>query len=604
LFSVRRPKLLDRSVINEILAKSDLVALIGSHISLRKQGQHFIGLCPFHSERSPSFHVRQDRGFFKCFGCGVGGDAIRFIERIENLPFLEAARVLAKRVGVNVESHSDSHSNERRELREVIYSANAFAAQFYHRFLLMSPHAHEARMYCERRGITANVIERFKLGYAPNGWNGLRDELRQADIPDSVGVQAGLLREGQNGIYDFYRDRLMIPTMAITGETVAFGGRALGNEEPKYLNTSSTPVYAKGKMLFGLNLARRAVNLSGSFILVEGYLDCIALHKAGFEHAVATLGTAFTADQAALLKRFTNNVYVSFDADKAGQSAMLKSLAILNEVGCRARVIDIPAGQDPDSVIQAGGTAAFQALIAGSREAAAVLIDEKLSALDDGFHNQSEKVEAAERIVREESRADWDRWRLYVAEKLGLSITELRSSITLPAPKHHALGNPTELVRKRSIVPPSRERELLSILLEEPALLADYKQRISPHRIRDARLNRLYTLMSEAEQLETGVDVLVVANGDELAAEAMLLLMTPERSTAVRFATTEERREALDRIVEALAREDDERRRRVLREQIDDFLTRGVSPPADLVAKHREVEARLIKGMRPGDKAT
>lgn len=590
--------MIDRSVIAEILAKSDIVALIGGHVALRRQGQHFIGLCPFHSERSPSFHVRQDRAFFKCFGCGVGGDAIRFIERIENLSFLEAARFLAKRVGVEVERET-AFSSKAREQRDAIYAANALATDFFAKRLAHAPDAHVAREYCRSRGIDAAAIERFRLGYAPHSWNALRDELRQAGITDDVSLQAGLLKDGQRGLYDVYRHRLIIPTTTVTGEIVAFGGRALEGEEPKYLNTSTTPVYSKGKLVFGLAQARRAVGTTGAFIVVEGYLDCIALHRAGFEHAVASLGTAFTAEQAALLKRFTTNVYVAFDADRAGQEAMLKSLEILKVAGCKARVVDLPSGEDPDSVVQKGGPAAFAALLSASREATLVLIDEKLRQLNDGFHTQTEKVEAAEKIVRDEPRADWDRWRLHVAETLNIPVDDLRRAIG-PVALHRsfAVGNPTEAVRQRSLALPSRERDLLTILLEEPTLFAEYRNRISPHRIRDRRLNRLYMQLCAAEQLETGIDVLMAANGDELASEALLYLTTQERSSAIRFANSEERRQALDGIVASFTREDDERRRRVLSEQIDDYLNRGATVPAELLAQHHAVESRLVKVVR------
>lgn len=597
--------LLDRSIIAEILAKTDIVALIGNHVSLRRRGQHFVGLCPFHTERSPSFHVRHDRGYFKCFGCGVGGDAIRFIERIENLPFVEAAKFLAKRAGVEIVEEFSPQAQEKRELREAIYEANHVATQFFHRMLLTAPEAEGAREYCRRRAIDAASIERFTLGYAPNSWSALADELRRAGVAEDIALQAGLLKEGQRGAYDFYRDRLMIPTSALTGEIVAFGGRALGDEEPKYLNTATTPVYTKGRLLFGLAQARRAVGTAGAFIVVEGYLDCIALHRAGFTHAVASLGTAFTPEQAQLLKRFSANIYLAFDADRAGQGAMHKSLEAfqaLQEAECRVRVVELPAGEDPDSLIRAGGPEAFAKVLEKSRRGVEVMIDYEIDKLDDNFHDDSDRATAAEAIVRRQPRAEWDRWRVYVAEKLRLPINDLRRAMTGPLARPVPMSNPgfaaAPPVRPPVPLPP-RERDILRILADDPALVRDYRDRIGAERFRDTRLRRLYTLLAEAEQLESNVDVLVLVQSDPVAEEALFLLTSAERSVAVRFADSDARRSALDDILGAYAREDDERERRRLAEEIDRCLVERIEVPPELLARHHELQTKLVRVLRP-----
>lgn len=322
---------IDRDVIKEVLERTDIGAFIGTYLTLHKRGRDLVGLCPFHGEKTPSFHVHPDRGFFKCFGCGAAGNAIDFLMKLENAPFPEALRALAKRCGVEIEAESPDKARARSE-KEAIYEANALAAAFFSRVLRMEQAGAPARAYCEQRGLAPATIEAFKIGYAPPRWQGLVDELRAGGVDLNLAVKAGLLKLGQQGPYDFYRGRLMIPTSSTTGEIVAFGGRSLDGSEPKYLNTSSTPVYTKGRSLFALNVARRAVlENEGTLIIVEGYLDCIMLHQAGFRNAVASLGTAFTAEQAAELRKYAERVFVCFDGDAAGGAATAKSIDLLGE---------------------------------------------------------------------------------------------------------------------------------------------------------------------------------------------------------------------------------------------------------------------------------
>src|SRR5215469_4926548 len=286
----------DQGVIREVHSRIDIATFIGQYVPLKKRGRDLVGLCPFHGEKTPSFHVHPEEGYFKCFGCSAAGDVIAFVQKLENLSFPDAVRMLAAKAGVELEPEDPRAARARSE-REAIYEANRLAAAYF-AAELAGPSGAAARAYCERRGFGQAVIEKFQLGYAPEGWQGLTDELRRHGIEPELAAKAGLLKQGQRGHYDFYRNRLMIPTKATTGEVIAFGGRALGDEEPKYLNTSTTPVYTKGEHLFALNVARREAAQKDAFIVVEGYLDCIALHQAGFHNAVASLGTAFTAEQA------------------------------------------------------------------------------------------------------------------------------------------------------------------------------------------------------------------------------------------------------------------------------------------------------------------
>ncbi len=596
-----RPALpIDRSVIAEVLAKTDLVTLIGSHVALRRRGQHFIGLCPFHSERSPSFHVRQDRGFFKCFGCGVGGDAIRFVERIDNLPFPEALAQLAQRAGV-VLKEATEYDNKARVFREAIGAANAIAALYFHRTLLNAPEAQAARDYCTQRGLDSAAIEQFRLGFAPDRWDGLVEMLNAAGVEESIALQAGLLKRGQHGVYDFYRNRLMVPTTSVTGEIVAFGGRSLDGSEPKYLNTTTTPIYTKGHMLYGLNYARRSAGIKGALILVEGYLDCIAMHRAGFDYTVASLGTAFTPEQAELLRRYAQHVYLAYDGDAAGQDATEKALVVLDAAGVKARVVVFAAGEDPDSFLRTRGSAALQTLLDNAPRASEYRIDRALTSLDDGFRSPGERAAEMERVILQEPLLERDRLRVRVAERLGVGIDDLRRTIaSQPLP---TLVRPFWTQRLPvSSMPANREREIMALFVEEPALVAEYRDLILPERLRDAGCRHFYEQLLAHATMESSTDVLVAVSNDDEANKVLLSLVGEERSQAVRFHDGAERRAYLDQVVAKFLREDDERRRRELDKQVDALLLQGVPIPEELVAEQKLIQTRLARVVRAGEK--
>jgi DNA primase len=589
---------IDRGVIAEVLAKTDLMTLIGSHVALTRRGQHFIGLCPFHSERSPSFTVRQDRGFFKCFGCGVGGDAIRFVERIENVPFGEALRMLARQAGVTIAEETE-YENKQRSLREAIAAANEIAANYFHRALLESPEAEKARNYCESRGLDAAALERFRIGYAPAGWNGLGDRLKADRVEDDVALQAGLLKQGQRGLYDFYRDRLMFPTTSITGEIVAFGGRSLDGSEPKYINTTTTPLYTKGKMLYGLQTARRSAGTTGAMIVVEGYLDCIAMQRAGFEHTVASLGTAFTVEQAELLRRYAGNVFVAYDGDAAGQGATDKALEILEKAELKARVVELDEGEDPDSFLRAHGSDAMRIALEKAPRASEYRIDRSLVRLQDGFRSASDIAAAVEPILMNEPPLERDRLRVRIAQKLGLSIEEVRRAVV---PRRPPLRQEFARAAKPFVPAAGRDREILALLVEEPALIAEYRDRILPERLRDPRCRKLYQRFLAYETMESASDVLASVSEDPEIGEVLLALSGEERSSTVRFRNGAERRAHLDKVVAALTREDDERRRREIAGQIDALLSDGNPVPQELIDEQRAIQTRLARILRAGEK--
>ena len=353
----------DQDVLREIRARVDIAAFIGAHVPLKKRGNDLVGLCPFHAEKTPSFHVHPDRGFFKCFGCGAGGDVITFVQKSENVGFVDAVRTLASKAGVELEPENPRAMRARSE-REAMYEANRIAAAYFMR-MLADDRGAGARAYYRQRGFSAATVERFCLGYAPDSWNGLVSELERNRVDLALAGRAGLVKSGQHGYYDFYRNRLMVPTYSTTGEVIAFGGRAIGEGEPKYLNTTTTPVYTKGHHLFALNLARRAAQSDRTLIVVEGYFDCIALHQGGFENAVAALGTSFTAEQAAELRKYAEYVFLCFDGDAAGSAAATKAIEVaskeIEHTGSSVRIVLLPPDDDPDSFVRLHGAEQFRA---------------------------------------------------------------------------------------------------------------------------------------------------------------------------------------------------------------------------------------------------
>jgi DNA primase len=592
---------IDEGAIREILARAEIGDFIGNYVQLRKRGADLVGLCPFHGEKTPSFHVHPDRGFFKCFGCGAGGDVIAFYQRIENLTFPEAARQLAKRSGLELEPESPAAARVRSE-KEQINAANGLAEAFFHRTLRLSPEGAEARAYCQRRGLATATIESFKLGYALDSWDALVRELSASGVDLAVAAKGGLLKMGQHGYYDFYRNRLMIPTYATTGEVVAFGGRALDDSEPKYLNTSTTPVYMKGgkerleegkgwkgsfgSCLFALNLARRAAVEREAVIVVEGYFDCIMLHQAGLINAVASLGTAFTGQQAAELRRYAERIFLCFDADAAGGAATLKSIDVLTESGCTAYIVQLPPGEDPDSFVRTQGADAFTRQLETALPWIQFKLDREIAEIKAKRLPPVQAVHKAEQLVQALPRETWDYWRVYVANELGLAVDDLRKSRFVSNPANFAPRGPLDARGSRHVAlaaePPSLEREVLAALVDEPPLVAEYGERIPLEVFRDERYRRIYaTLLQRRDSLRETADVFAAFSGERDSVELLATLQKPDRSSSVRFQDSAARRAHLDRVVEHLMESRLDRRLKELDARINELVAVGRSVPPD-----------------------
>lgn len=351
---------LPESFIRELLDRSDIEQIVSSYVPLKRRGRHLVGLCPFHGEKTPSFTVFPETSSFYCFGCSTGGDVITFVRMIERLDYLDAVRLLADRAGMRMPETGGTDAEHRLRMR--VLEANREAARQFHEWLYQ-PIGKEGLDYFHSRGLTDATIRRFGLGFAPNDYRMLRDALRAKGFHDEELVAAFLCKRGQHGLFDLFRNRVIIPIIDLRGNVVAFGGRVLDDSKPKYLNSADTPVFKKTNHLFALNFAKSAGN---RLLLCEGYMDVIALHQAGFKNAVAALGTSFTQDHARLLARYTQDngeVLLVFDADAAGQKATARAITILREAGVNVRVITVPDGKDPDEFIRKRGADAFRLLI-------------------------------------------------------------------------------------------------------------------------------------------------------------------------------------------------------------------------------------------------
>ena len=359
------PRLSD-DFISEIKYRNDLSELAASYMQLKRRGRNMVGLCPFHGEKTPSFNIYTENGSFYCFGCGVGGDVITFVMKIENLDYMEAVKFLAERAGMSMPE--DDYDDSVGKLRTRIYEANREAARFFYA-KLMSKEGSAGLAYLRNRGLADRTIRHFGLGFAPDERFALGNHLRSRGFTENEMIAANLVFKSRSGnsVLDRFYNRVMFPIIDVRGNVIAFGGRIMTDQKPKYLNTSDTLVFNKSYNLFSLNNAKNSK--SDSLILCEGYMDVISLNQAGFTNAVATLGTALTADQAALMKRYCKEVIICYDADEAGQKATARAIDILRRAGLVVKVISIPDGKDPDEFIRRHGDkghAAFQNVLDNS----------------------------------------------------------------------------------------------------------------------------------------------------------------------------------------------------------------------------------------------
>ncbi|MGI6558596.1 MAG: DNA primase [Limnochordia bacterium] len=521
-------------VIEEIKLASDIVALISDYLPLKRTGKSYKGLCPFHNERTPSFNVNPDDQFFYCFGCGAGGNIFTFVMKMEHVGFVEAVELVARRFGIRIpETESSTAEQKARRARDALLEVNKEALAFFVKCLWSSP---RAVAYLRRRGISEETARKFQLGYAPGGGRLVR-QLQGAGLDLQLAVQLGLARIGRGSLpYDYFRDRLMFPIADERGEVVGFGGRALEPGGPKYLNSPESPLFSKGNVLYGLHLARGSIRRTKDVILVEGYMDVIALHQGGLENAVASLGTALTDRQGELLRRQAGRAFIAYDADAAGKAASLRSLKMLGEKGLEVRVVELPTGEDPDSFVRGEGKAGFDRLM----EEALPLIQYRLRlAMGKGPWDTTARVASIRRAVHVlaevDSPAEREVYMKEVARQLGISIAALEAEIQRYGAKKGTLSRYRHKISRssynnRSVSPGEDalsgadlvETELVRLLLEEPQLVPRVKGRVSPADFGHPALRSIVELIfSRAEEGKETTPQDIAA--EQMAAESGLL---------------------------------------------------------------------------------
>lgn len=514
-------------VINEIKYKNDIEMTISQYVNLKRRGKNLVGLCPFHSEKTPSFTVYPESSSFYCFGCGVGGDVITFTGLLENLDYIESVKLLAERSGVTLPQ--DGYDDSMQKLKNTVYDINRETARFFHQHL-MTPEGKWALDYLLSRGLTISTIKRFGLGAAPDSWDALINHLKSKGFSINDMLTANVIGKSQRGsFYDRFRKRVMFPIINIRGNVIAFSGRAMPGEDKmggKYVNTSDTPVYKKSENLFGINYAKNFAE--EQIILVEGNMDVISLHQAGFQNAVAPLGTAFTSEQVNLLARYTKEIVLMLDADAAGQKAAKRASQLLENTGLTVRVVVIPDGKDPDEYIKKNGPERFRALLEG----AVSDIEYKLLMAADGIDLNGDDGRlkylslAAEIIASCEDIMTRDIYIGRLSDKYGVSRTALSTKVDELRRKNIRSQKKKEISdiirpkftkddinpeRRRSQKGTNAEETMLAVLLQHPDFSDEVKEKLPPERMITSLNRRIYEIILDASNSGRSLDISLFA---------------------------------------------------------------------------------------------
>lgn len=507
--------------IQELQDKIDIEQVISSSISLKRRGKTLVGLCPFHNEKTPSFTVYPESRSFYCFGCGAGGDVISFVRRMENLDYIEAVKAVAQMAGMSMpeDGYDDTLSKQRRRLLE----ANREAARFYNS-CLMDPKNKHALDYFLSRGLSISTVTRFGLGYAPNDWRELINHLKAKGFTEHELVLANLARRsdknGRANYYDNFRNRVMFPIIDLRGNVIAFGGRVMDDSKPKYINTSDTLVYKKSTGVFALNFAKN--NNGNKLILVEGYMDVIALHQAGFTNAIACLGTAFTNEQANLLSRYADEIIICYDNDEAGRTATQRALGVLGKTGLKLRVVRMEGGKDADEIIRRHGKERFGDLLKeASNKTEYRLLEERGKynlATDDG---KLRFLMAATQVLATCGSIEQDIYATRLSNELGVSVDSIKAQIKSAAAKQRRIeesrrrtetaemltksnedkNNPE---RSKNLRAAKAEETLIASLMRNPDFYNKLKEKISPDDFVTSFNRRVFECL--VKSLENGIE--------------------------------------------------------------------------------------------------
>lgn len=477
-------------VIDEVVSRSDIVDIISGYIKLKKNGSSYVGLCPFHNEKSPSFSVSPGKQLYHCFGCGVGGNVITFVMEYENYTFLEAVKYLADKAGMQLPETSYSEEEKKnRDLKAKLLEINKIAATYYYH-QLKAENGKIGLSYLQKRGLSDTTINRFGLGYAGQTGNALYQYLKSKGYDDALLKETGLFTY-ERGIHDKFWNRVMFPIMDINNKVIGFGGRVMGDAKPKYLNSPETKLFDKSRNLYGLNAAR--ISRKSNMIICEGYMDVISLHQAGFTQAVASLGTALTPGQAALMKRYTDNVLITYDSDAAGVKAALRAIPILKEAGLTTKVINMQPYKDPDEFIKALGAEAFQERIDKGENSFMYeigVLEKEYDRTDPAESTKFER-EAAAKLVTFREKLERENYMRAVCDRFHIELQGMRELVASLGSKEGILRRndyPVAPGQQRAAAPKKKkedgvrqaEKILLTWMIEDAGIFEKVKEYISP----------------------------------------------------------------------------------------------------------------------------
>jgi DNA primase len=478
-------------IIDQIRQVANIVDIASRYTTLKRRGKKYVGLCPFHSEKDPSFTVDDEKQLFHCFGCGAGGDIFTLIMEKENLSFPEALRSLAQKYNIALPQQSKV-SPQLRKLEEQLFKINEETLAFFKKNLFTSAEGEKALNYLKKRGISEKIIQELKIGYAFNSWDSLLSHFQAKAVSPKLLEKGGLVLFNQKKVsyYDRFRGRVIFPIFDLTGKVVAFGGRTIFDDDPKYLNSPDTPVYSKGKILYGMNFCKESIRERGEIILVEGYTDFISVYQAGIKNAAASLGTSLTSDQALLALRFAPRMIVSYDGDSAGRSAAARAVSLCFEKGLQGKVVLLPQGVDPDNFIRKYGIDEYKSLILKSAPSLNFLIDSFLQEKKDD--SPEEKARVARLVVREVEKIPDSITRSEYLKKVSeyLSIDEgaLRRMIRQKSGEEKA--------EEKGLFLPA-EKRLLQILYEDKDIAPYVFEEIKEEDIRDLKGKPIFIALSD-----------------------------------------------------------------------------------------------------------
>ena len=512
---------LNERFIQDLQERADIEQVISSYVNLKRRGKTLVGLCPFHNEKTPSFTVYPDTRSFYCFGCGAGGDVISFVRRIDNLDYIEAVKAVAQIAGMPMPEDGYDDTLAKKKMR--LLAANREAARFFNACLMQEKNRH-ALDYFLSRGLSVNTIRHFGLGYAPNEWRSLLEHLRSKGFTDGELVLANLARrsdkDGRVSYYDNFRNRVMFPIIDLRGNVIAFGGRVMDDSKPKYINTSDTLVYKKSNGVFALNFAKNAND--NKLILVEGYMDVIALHQAGFTNAIACLGTAFTTEQASLLSRYAEEILICYDNDEAGKKATERALGVLSKTGVKLRVVKMEGGKDADEIIRKHGKERFDALLGNAANRTEYrLLEERMKfnlSTDDG---KLRFLMAATQILAECGSIECDIYATRLSNELGVNVDSINAQIKSAKAKlrkneeerrrrerdevltrsFEDKNNPERAANLRAA---RAEETIIASFMRNPDFYKKLKDKLTPEDFVTAFNRRLYECLIQT--FESGVD--------------------------------------------------------------------------------------------------